>query len=263
MGRLVEVLAVEPVEVEEGGPLRGASVDTPTPGRRMAAAAIEIGGWALGPEGPPEAIEVAHRGEVLGRGVEQERDDLESAFPDIERAGMAGFAIDVDGSRLPADSELEVGARVGDQTITLARLRLRRYWRGALATATPLVSILVICERDDEASLERSLASIAGQRHPFTELIVLRDPSLNRDELRSDGVRRSDGDLLLFLDAGTALSPDALSLGLEMLARAAEAGALIDGDDDEVAAALYRRSAFEEDDFEPLFAPGALVRGGG
>jgi hypothetical protein len=199
----------------------------------------------------------------LARGIQQERDDLEEAFPEVEGASMAGFAIDVDGSRLPAESELVVGARVGEETIPVARVRLRRYWRGALATATPVVSILVVCERDDEAGIERSLDSVARQRHPFIELIVLRDPSLGKDELRADGIRRSDGDLLLFLEAGTILAPDALPLGLEMLARAPQAGALLDGDYGEVVAALYRRSALEEEDCDPLFAPGSLLAGGG
>jgi hypothetical protein len=176
---------------------------------------------------------------------------------------MAGFAVDVDGSRLAARSELAVMARIGDEAIPIARLRLRRYWRGALATATPVVSILVVCERDDEEGLERSLKSIARQRHPFIEVLVLRDSSLGKDELRADGIRRSDGDLLLFLEVGTGLAPDALSLGLEMLARAPQAGALLDGDYGEVAAALYRRSALEEEDCDPLFAPGSLLGGGG
>ncbi|HKH65124.1 MAG TPA: glycosyltransferase family A protein [Solirubrobacterales bacterium] len=262
MGRLVEVIAVEAEKIAEEGPLRGASVDVPTPGRKMAAAAIEISGWALGQEGPPEGIEVALGDEVLARGVQQERDDLEGAFPEVAGASIAGFAIDVDGSRLPAGSELVVRARVGEETIPLARVGLRRYWRGALTKATPVVSILVVCERDDEGGLERSLKSVARQRHPFTEVLVLRDPSLDKGELRRDGVRRSDGDLLLFLEAGTVLASDALSLGLEMLARAPQAGALLDGDYGEVAAALYRRSALEEDDCDPLFAPGSLLSGG-
>lgn len=263
MGRLVEVIAIEPKEIPEGGPLRGASVDSPTVGRKMAAAAIEISGWALGEEGPPEAIEVSAGEEVLALGVQQEREDLAGAFPEVPGASMAGFAIDVDGSLLPAESELGVAARAGKETIPLARIRLRRYWRGALATTTPVVSILVVCEHDDEAGLERSLESIARQRHPFTEVLVLRDPSLDKDDLRADGIRRSGGDLLLLLEAGTALAPDALSLGLEILARAPQAGALLDGDYGEVAAALYRRSALKEDDCDPLFAPGSLLSGGG
>jgi hypothetical protein len=262
MGRLVEVLAVEAEEVGEEGPLLGASVDTPTAGRRMAAAAIEIGGWALGPAGPPEAIEVVHEGEVLGHGIRQDRGDLEGAFPEVDAAAGAGFAVDLDGSRLPAQAELLVQARVDGEAVPLARLRLRRYWRGALAEGTPVVSCLVLCEREDEARLERSLESLSRQRHPFTEVLVLDDPSLSPAELRGEGIRKSAGDALLVFNAGTTLSPDALTLGLEMLARAPEAGALLDGDESEVAAALYRRSAFEEDDFDPLFAPGALVAGG-
>lgn len=262
MGRLVEVTAVEVEEIGEGGPLLGASVDVPATGRRMAAAAIEIGGWALSPDGPPDAIEVTHEGEVLGRGIRQERSDLEEAFAEIEGAREAGFAIDVDGSRLPAQAELGVQARVGGEAVPLARLRVHRYWRGALATDTPVVSILLVCEHDDEASLDRSLESVGRQRHPFTEVLALRDPALSPAELRDDGIRRSAGEVLLVFNAGTTLSPDALTLGLEMLARAPEAGALLDGDESEVTAALYRRSAFEEDDFDPLFAPGALVGGG-
>src|SRR5436853_2522945 len=190
MGRLVEITAIEPEEIPEEGPLRGASVDSPTVGRKMAAAAIEISGWALGQDGPPETIEVRLGAETLALGVQQERDDLAGAFPEVAGASMAGFAVDVDGSRLPAESELVVAARVDEKTIPLARMRLQRYWRGALVTATPVVSILVVCEHDDKAGLERSLESIARQRHPFTEVLVLRDPSLNKDELRADGVRQ-------------------------------------------------------------------------
>jgi hypothetical protein len=279
VGRLVEVVAVEVEEFGAEGALRGANVDSPAPKRKMAAAAIEIGGWALGPEGPAEAIEVAHEETVLGRGVRQPREDLGQAFPEIEEAAMAGFELALDGSRLPVEAELELRARVAGTAIPFGRLRLRRCWRGALGPEPPLISIVVIDGSDDEKGLERTLASLRPQRHPFTEVVVPRESPLNGPSLHNEGIRQSNGQLILFCEAGSALAPDALALALEMLVRQPEASAVVDGDDEEIAAAVYRRSAFEElggfkEDpggacdlelaqralgYDAIFAPGALV----
>lgn len=303
MGQLVEVLAVAVDEEVVESSLLGGNVDSPTPGRRMAATGLEIGGWVLGAAGRPEEVEVALEGETLAQGVWQRRDDLSTAFPEQPEAGKAGFEIAVDASRAPVESELEVRARVGGSPVPFARLRVRRYWRGELdPDHPPLVSIAVVDERAGAAALDRTLSGIAAQRHPATEVLVLRPPTsvpsslpgweengirgvsagLNGPDLRNEGIRQSNGDLILFLPAGAALAPDALALAVEMLTRQPAAVAVIDGDRGGVAAALYRRSGFEEligfedsgndcdlelairaQQLGALFAPGALIAAGG
>ncbi|HET7416418.1 MAG TPA: glycosyltransferase family A protein [Solirubrobacterales bacterium] len=302
MGQLLEVLSVEVDEDVVEASLLGGNVDSPQPGRRMAASGLEIGGWALGPSGRPEAIEASLEGRVLAEGAWQHRGDLASAFPDQEEASESGFEIVVDAGRFPAEAEIEVSARLDGTAVAFGRLRLRRYWRGASGPEeTPLVSIVVVDGSGDAEAVARTLPAIGAQRHPATEVLVLRPSTaasgpadweaagirevaagLNGPTLRNEGIRQSNGELILFLPGGSRLTPDALALGVEMLARKPSVPGVIDGDRGGVAAALYRRSAFEELEgfvdggsdcdlelairaqrFEALVTPGAFVAGEG
>ncbi|MBS1886484.1 MAG: glycosyltransferase [Actinobacteria bacterium] len=240
VGELAEVLDV----VVDGGGLAGASVDTPAAGRRLAARAFEVGGWALGPEERPRAVEAVWDGEVVGTGDWGRREDLAAALPEAADTGFE-LTADLTGASDPG-SILELRARLGDEEdTTFARLRLRRYWRGAPeAGELPLVAIVVLDEGEGVEAVERTLAGVAAQRHPLTEVLVL-GPGEEGQELRAEGLRRSNGELVLFLPAGRRLAPDALALGVEMLARRPDASALIDGDRDDVVV-LYRRAACAE-----------------
>jgi hypothetical protein len=165
-----------------------------------------------------------------------------------------------------------------------------------------LVSIAILDEACDDEAAARTLASIGRQRHAATEVLVLRPPvanpaphrsweengirevigGLNGPALRNEAIRQSNGVLIAFLAAGSPLAPDALSLAIEMLIRKPAASGVVDGDRGGVAAAIYRRSAFEElEGFEDggsdcdlelairaeregaLFAQGVLVPAGG
>jgi hypothetical protein len=267
VGDLVEVLAVDVDEAGAGSVLLGANVDSPVVGRRMAASGLEVSGWALAASGRPEKVEVALDGKPLGQGIWHQREDLADAFPEVEGATEAGFEIACDVSRAPEQAELEVAVEVEGTRLPIGRLRLRRYWREELNAETPpLVSIAILDEASDEAALERTLGSLAPQRHPATEVLVLRPATaeplsrpawesngirgvvcgLNGPALRNEGIRQSNGQLILFLAAGSRLTPDALPLAVEMLTRKPAASGVIDGDRVGVAAAVYRRSAFEE-----------------
>jgi hypothetical protein len=267
VGQLVEVLAVEVDEVGEDSALLGANVDSPAVGRRMAASGLEISGWALAASGRPESVEVALDGITLSHGVWHPRKDLAGAFPDVGGAAEAGFEIAVDVARAPDRAELEVAVEVEGSRLPIARLRLRRYWRGELQPGrSPLVSLAIVDERCEEEALERTLASIGSQRHPATEVLVLRPAiaestsrpdfeengirevvgGLNGEGLRNEGIRQSSGELILFLPAGSTLAPDALPLAIEMLTRKPSASGIVDGTRSGIAAAIYRRSAFEE-----------------
>lgn len=267
MGQLIEVLAVDVDEAGEESPLLGANVDSPVAGRRMAASGLEISGWALAGSGPPDSVEVSLAGETLARGIWHRREDLADAFPEVAGATKAGFEIACDVSRAPERAELEVAVEVEGARLAIGRLQLRRYWRGELdPERPPLISIAILDEAGDERALERSFASIARQRHPATEVLVLCSATaepisrpaweangirevvagLNGPALRNEGIRQSNGQLILFLAAGSQLTPDALPLAVEMLTRKPTASGVVDGDRDGIAAAVYRRSAFEE-----------------
>jgi hypothetical protein len=303
VGQLVEVLAVDVDEAGGDSPLLGANVDSPVVGRRLAASAVEVSGWALADSGRPEAVEVTLDGEVLGRGIWHRREDLAAAFPEVAEAAEAGFEVAFDVARSPEQPELEVAAEVAGTRLPIARLRLRRYWRGELdPERPPLVTIAILDEASDERALERTLASLARQRYRASEVLVLHPATaeplsrpawekngirevvagLNGLALRNEGIRQSNGELILFLAAGAPLAPDALPLAIEMLTRQPAASGVVDGGRDGVAAAIYRRSAFEElEGFEgagsdcdlelairagrlgALFAPGVLVPAGG
>jgi len=283
MGQLVEVTAVEAEEVPSEL-LLGASVDTPTAGRRLSAHAVEIGGWALGREEEVTAVEVVHDGEVLARApVGQLREDIGAAFPDVERAGTAGFELEAEAAGLPVAAELVVRAKAGEATVPVARLRLRRYWRGRWERP-PLVRIVVNPDADEaEGGLEATMGSLAAERYPLTELPVASAGSASPAAARNEAIRRSEGELILFLPAGAVLAAGALANSVGRLTATEAACALIDAEPGgEIAAALYRRSAFEElEGFDPeapdcdrelaerarrldaLFEPGSLLGGEG
>lgn len=281
MGQLVEVTAVE-VEEVPSELLLGASVDTPAAGRRLSAHAVEIGGWALGRAEAVTAVEIAHGDAVLARAaIGQPRADIGAAYPDAEDAGSAGFEAEVETSLLPPRAELTVRVGIGSATVPVASLRLRRYWRGEWDEHLPLVSI-VVTQDSDEGDLEATMRGLESQRYPLTELTVADDVAADPAAARNEAIRRSEGALLLFLPAGLELEAGAIANAVGRLAAATAACGLIDGKPGgEVAAALYRRSAFEEltgfdpaagagcdhelaaraHEYEALFEPGSL-RGG-
>ncbi len=282
MGQLVEVLAVA-VEEVPSELLRGASVDTPTAGRRLSAHAVEIGGWALGREEAVAAIEVVHGEELLARAaVGQPRADIGAAYPDAEGAGEAGFEVEVEASGLLPRAEIGVRVLVGSATVPLARLRLRRYWRGQWEEKPPLVSVVVTRDLAGQEEMDATVASLAGERYQLTEVVLGPEGAEGPARARNEAIRHSEGELILFLPAGAILAAGALANGVGRLTAAAEACALIDAEPGaEVGAALYRRSAFEELEgfdeanadcdrelaerarrLDALFEPGSLRAGG-
>jgi hypothetical protein len=238
MGQLVEILAVAVEELAPGGRLLGANLDEPRVGRKVAAGAVEVGGWALGEEEMPEEVEAVVDGAVIARApVGHPRPDIGSAFPGLSAAASAGFDLILDGRQAPAESEVALRARFGSDVVPIGSIRLRRCWRGQWNRGeSPLISVIVVGEQSGDG-FARTLATIAEQRYAATELLV--GPTAQAGE----GIRRSNGELLAFIAAGEAFATAALADGVETLARRPEAAGLVDGDG---RAALYRRSLFEE-----------------
>jgi Glycosyl transferase family 2 len=269
MGQLAEVLAVTVEDVPADGPLLGASIDAPMVGRKVAAQAVEIGGWALGGETVPEQVEVVLGGHVIARApVRQPRPDIAKAYPEVAGAASAGFEVVLDASRTPAEVEVEVRARFPAAAISIGTLRLRRCWREESGAGTlPPVSAIVVCDVGDE-ELEQTMRSIADQRCGVIELLIVHPSQLSDSTveawqelgvrsvavapdgaaaLRNEGIRGSNGQLVAFLEAGSTFAPGALRGGVEALERHPEAAGLVDGvAGGDVAGAIYRRSAFEE-----------------
>lgn len=268
MGQLIEVLAVVNEGAAADGPLLGANIDGPAIGRRVSARPLEIGGWVLGRAAKPDEVEVALEGAVIARApVHRPRPDIAEAFPETEDAASAGFELILEASRMPAEVEVEVRARLGEVVVPIGSLRLLRRWRDTGDGELPLVAVIVICEAGG-GNLDRTIRSLDEQRYGPTEVLIVHsvplagaDPEALHERgvsclslpeggaatLRTEALRRSRGQLVAFAQAGRALAPDALERAVEVFAQRPEASGLIDGvGADDVAGAVYRRSAFEE-----------------
>jgi hypothetical protein len=85
--------------------------------------ALNVGGWALGPGGPPESVSFVHDAERLWEvPVGVERPDVAAAHPEIDGSERAGFYATLNSLALPRQFELRVVA--GD--LALGTIRGRR-----------------------------------------------------------------------------------------------------------------------------------------
>jgi glycosyltransferase involved in cell wall biosynthesis len=264
MGALVEITEVD---LLPDPALRGAHIDRPLPGAVTDAHTVEIGGWAIGNGTPVVAIELATEGRAFRRvPLGRERPDLLEAFPDSPGAGAAGFGIDVSLVGGPPEQTIEVRAILKDQRrAALGSIRARSRWREALESA-PLVSVVIPCY-GQAAYLEEAIESVLAQTYAQVEIVVVDDGSPDNAArlaarfpwvrcvrqanaglaaARNAGIRESEGELLVFLDADDRLLPRALEAGVEELRAHPEAA---------FAFGRYRRIADDgrrlEDDEQP------------
>jgi hypothetical protein len=281
MGQLVEVLSVAVEETAMNSPLLGASIDSPAAGRMIAAGAVEIDGWVLGSGRAATEVQLTVDGETLARApVRQPRPDIAEAFPELEAAAVSGFGLVLDAGGLAPEAEAQVSARIGEQAVPIGTVRLRRRWRDGSPPGGPaLVSVVIVPGSAGEDGIGATRASLAVQEGaPPLEPVIAEHEAEDGVAGRNEAIRHSNGEHLLFVEAGKKLIPDAIRQGLAALERHPESAALIDGiEGGEVAAALYRRSAFEELEgfaagsspdeelagrasaYDALFGPGTLV----
>jgi hypothetical protein len=206
---------------------------------------------------------------------------------------------------MPAETAVEVRARRGHLTAPIGSLRLRRCWRGEPpAGRQPLVSV-VIASPDGPERSEATTRSVGEQPYLPTEVLVALPPGAGEsappswedqgiravaapgdgaDAIRNEAIRRSNGDLIAFVRAGAEMAPGGLARAVERLLGSREAAGLVDGlPGGRVAAAIYRRAAFEElggfgqpgracDEelarraaagYDVIFEPGTLIAGDG
>jgi glycosyltransferase involved in cell wall biosynthesis len=235
MGALVEITEV----TRQPGPdLLGSHVDRPVVGALSDAHTVEFAGWAIGDESPVVAIELATAGRRFRRiPIGLARPDLQEAFPGSTGAGEAGFGTDVSLVGGPAEQRIEVRAVLKDQRrVTIGSVTVRSRWRETLDGA-PLVSVIIPCY-GQAGYLEEAIESVLAQTYAQIEVVVVddgspdnaarlagrfpwvrcvRQPNEGLSAARNTGIRESEGELLVFLDADDRLLPRAIEVGVEEL----------------------------------------------
>jgi glycosyltransferase involved in cell wall biosynthesis len=238
MGALVEIEDVSLAEAGQG--LFRAHLDAPGPGAVVDAHTVGFAGWAIGEErSPVVAIELARDGEAFRRvplGVS--RPDLETAFPERSGIGKAGFETSVSLVGNGGMEAVEVRAVLKDQRrVPVANVRARRRWRETLTGTAPLVSVVIPCY-EQAPYLAEAIESVLAQTYAQVEIVVVddgspdntsrlagrfpgvrcvRQPNQGLAAARNAGIRESEGELVVFLDADDRLLPRALETGVAQL----------------------------------------------
>jgi len=258
MGALVEIAEVSRVEPPPEG-LRGCFVDEPKAGAVLDAKAVDVIGWAIGSDRPAVAVEFSYDGQPFWRaGLRSERPDLAEAFPEREEAARAGFRTTLNLLGTAAEFEVEVAAVLkGQQRVPIATIRGRHKWRRDRSPAfAELVSVVIPCYQQAQY-LGEAIESVLAQTYPHLEVVVvddgsndnvgaiasrypgvrcIREPNSGAAAARNAGIRNSNGDFLVFLDADDRLLPDGVGAGLRALETRPECAAAI---------GTFRRATFD------------------
>lgn len=249
MGALVEiaeVALVEPLPPE----LRGRHVDEPKPGAVLDAKAVDVIGWALGSERQAVAVEFSYAGKPFWRAsLRADRPDLAEAFPESDGAARAGFRTTLNLLGTGAEFEVEAAAVLkGQQRVPIATIRGRHKWRRDRSPAfAELVSVVIPCYQQAQYVGE-AIESVLAQSYPHLEIVVVDDGSTDnvgeivsrypgvrcvREEnggaaaARNAGIRHTNGDFLIFLDADDRLLPEGVAAGVRALEERPECAAAI------------------------------------
>ncbi len=249
MGALVEIAEVALVEPLPAG-LLGRHVDEPKPDAVIDAKTVDVIGWAIGSERPAVAVEFLYEGKPFWRAsLRAERPDLAEAFPQRDEAAGAGFRTTLNLLGTRAEFEVEVVAVLkGQQRVPLAKISGRHRWRRDRSPAfAEMVSVIIPCYQQAQYVGE-AIESVLAQSYPHLEVVVVDDGSNDnvgaiasrypgvryvREEnggaaaARNVGIRNSNGDFLIFLDADDRLVPDGVAAGIGALESRPECAAAI------------------------------------
>lgn len=239
MGALVEIAEVslsEPLPTE----LHGGFLDEPKSGAVLDAHAVDVLGWALGVEARTVAVEFTIDGDVFWRApLRAERPDLADAYPDRPDAARAGFRTTL--NLIGTPPQFEIGLLIvlkGQRRVRLGAIRGSHHWRRDRSPAfAELVSVVIPCYGQGHY-LGAAIESVLTQTYPHLEIVVVEDESTgNASQIasrypgvrcvreknsgmagaRNVGIRSTNGDFLVFLDADDRLLPDAVETGLHTL----------------------------------------------
>jgi glycosyltransferase involved in cell wall biosynthesis len=258
MGALVEIAEVSRVEPPPEG-LGGCFIDEPKAGAVLDAKAVDVIGWAIGSERPAVAVEFSYDGRSFWRaGLRAERPDLADAFPGREEAARAGFRTTLNLLGTAAEFELELAAVLkGQRRVPIGTIRGRHKWRRDRSPDfAELVSVVIPCYQQAQY-LGEAIESVLAQTYPHLEVVVVddgstdnvgaiasrypgvrcvREPNSGPAAARNAGIRNSNGDFLVFLDADDRLLPQGVQAGVQALEARQECAAAI---------GTYRRTTFD------------------
>jgi glycosyltransferase involved in cell wall biosynthesis len=258
MGALVEIGEVSRLDPPPAG-LGGSFVDEPKAGAVLDARAVDVIGWAIGSDRPAVAVEFSYDGEPFWRAsLRAERPDLAEAFPEREEAARAGFRTTLNLLGTAPEFEVEVTAVLkGQQRVPIGTIRGRHKWRRDRSPAfAELVSVIIPCYRQAQY-LGEAIESVLAQTYPHLEIVVVDDGSDDNvgaiasrypgvrcvresnsgpAAARNAGIRNSNGDFLVFLDADDRLLPKGVEAGVRTLEARQECAAAI---------GTYRRTTFD------------------
>ena len=283
MGALVEISEVSlarplPVEIQDG------FLDQPRAGAILDAKVVDVFGWAVGSEAKAVAVEFSSGGKAICRvPLRARRPDLADVFPERPEAASAGFRTTMDLLGTPPEFELEVSVVLADRRrAELGTVRGRHRWRRQSSPAfAELVSVVIACRGGADA-LAGAIESVLAQGcRPRPEIVVVADAAADdvpgivsrypgvrcvRGEgdrgmagARNVGIRSTNGDFLVFLDAAELLPPGAVEAALRALERRPECAAAI-GPAGFTVQAVYRRSLFEQvRTFDPRLGDAAAL----
>jgi hypothetical protein len=163
-GRLVDVRERTKVKPVPAG-LAGFSVDLPYPSDyadwQGHAYALEFEGWALGNEGPVQAVDLCQDGFTIWRmPLRHERPDIAESFPGISWAPTCGFYSPVSALIFTTEFEVTVEAVLVDGTrVRIATLRGERAPLASSFTASIQPLLISTTGRSGSTILMRMLAN--------------------------------------------------------------------------------------------------------
>lgn len=222
--------------------LWGCYVDIPVAGTTSEASALDLTGWVLGKSSPAVAIEILENEKVTGRiPFNHKRPDIAKAFPKVAGAQNSGFRTTISALGTDEHFELALQAVLKDQSrVPIGVIRGKRRWESGSArrgSEMALVSVVIPCY-NQARFLGEAIEGVLEQSYPHFEVVVIDDGSTdNTSEVasrypgvrcirqhnrglagaRNEGIRRTIGDYLVFLDADDRLLPCALEVGLREL----------------------------------------------
>lgn len=239
MGALIEI-----AEVSRASPLPAelldCFLDEPKQGAVLDARVVDVLGWVLGSDSRVVAVELSLDGSVFSRApVHTDRPDVADAFPDRADAATAGFKTTLNLVGTPAEAQLDLLAVLSDQRrVPLGRIRGHHRWRRDRSDAfAQLVSVVIPCFGHAHY-IGEAIESVLGQTYPHLEVLVVDDSSPDNaasiasrypgvrcmpgvgkgvSGARNIGLRSTNGDFLVFLDADDRLLPGAIETGLRAL----------------------------------------------
>ena len=219
-------------------------IDVPVSGQVFSATAFVLEGWVASRTAAVRYVEVHCGGTMLRRlHATVDRPDV-AAFLRWEGLPPCGFRSTLDLTSAPHTAIDLIAVLSGGERRSLGRVVIRRFWQSSSQPAArDVVSVVIPCF-NQAGFLADAIDSALAQHEWPIEVVVVDDGSHdNTAEIaarfpvryirqtnqglaaaRNTGIRHTNGDLLIFLDADDRLLPEAAGSGRQLLQENQEAG---------------------------------------